>query len=118
MSGNYMLWLVLGGAVLFTLYYKGYISVDGGKVKLSNKCPDCGPSCDCEDCKAKHYPPTTQTAQELGVLYHKALKAEAEAEMFERMAKDRSDLIKERLTAPFSPPDPAGPNHAGAPPAA
>jgi hypothetical protein len=52
------------------------------------------------------------------VLYHKALKAEAEAEMFEKMAKDRSDLIKERLTAPFLPPDPAGPNQAGAPPAA
>lgn len=112
-----MPWLVLGGVVLLTLY-KGYIALDGGKLKLSNKYPECGPSCDCDDCKAKHRPATAQTAQELGVLYHKALKAEAEAEMYEQMARDRSDLIKERLTAPFSPPDPAGPNQAGAPPAA
>ena len=93
MISNLSIWLAIAAVVLVTLYYKGYVKL---------------PS-------AARSGATESSAQKLGVAYHKALYAEAQAEMFEEMAKSRADLIKERLTAPFSTPESAGPTTAGVP---
>ena len=95
MSGNYLPWLAIACAVLAVLYYKGYFPI-GFKATMPQK--------------LQSWSPIVQaTAHDLGVAYHKALHDEAMGEVYEQMSADRSKLIKERITAPFSPPDPAGP---------
>ncbi len=73
-GGNYVPWIVLGVIVLASLWWKGYLNFDQGGLKIKTSCPECGPKCDCSDCKEQYYGHDSKravTSHELGLAYHR-----------------------------------------------
>lgn len=96
MTGNITPWLVLAGIVAATFVAKGYIRLPMFLMKAT----------------PKSFPTATQAtpaaaSYALGLALAQAIRAEAQAAMEDKVARDAMAAIHDTFTAPFSAPAPA-----------
>jgi hypothetical protein len=93
MTGNLTPWLVLLGAVVASLAWKGY-------VKLPNFLARGIPTPAADAAKGA----TGLSSHELGLLFALATRREAEEELARAAARQAGETIKVTFSAPFAPP--------------
>jgi hypothetical protein len=133
MTNNLTPWIVLGGIVLVSLYWKGYFgkllpssrlgfsrsaaiqAMDPNAANVQTPNPNVSNVTHGDASPAEAWLLERLDAETLGVYFALAMRRRAESEVARKIAEDAGDKIKATFAAPFAPAPPAAGEPAPAP---